>query len=634
MSAAAGRLARRVLVVHVALGVTVTLLLAWLGPHLLLLSPDVAFATLRFSLGWALAAGLLGMALLARRLRGLRFVLRALSLRSTAVEPEDIEGLLRLPGYVALVTVSLGLFVPLLLLSPLRPTILDFNVAVSVALLIAVIVATAALPLHVALRARVSKALELVHPDTMHALVEREMGGEQLRRRVIFRLLAATVMPVGLVAVGAALIAHAHVRVFDAKSRERTAEVIAYALEPLPSVSWNAGRAEAMHRAHALGFAPKVSDEAHPFSVERDRDGRVSLTVPFDEGSATIRFAVSHVGALTQMDFAVALFAVLLASALGYAAGRSLTSDLVSATSRLSLLSTEEVLLGRARAAPPTRWRIVGNLNQAIDTLTERFRVFSEAQSQAIESRETANRARSLLFASVSHDLRNPLNAILGFTALIEETKLEPPQRESLDIIEKRGRELLVLIESILEMARVEAGQLELSPSEVSVEEVVAEAVRKGEELIAGRKVHLIVEVEPDLPKVQVDARRLSLAIAALIGNSARIGEMASRGDEEGAPVRIRATRPLPGDRIEIEVEHLEGSVPTPQIKRLLRGDPDALSQRRYSGLTLGLSLARAIVELHGETLRVSRGAAKTTKFRLGLRKLAKAEAALATAGG
>lgn len=617
MIAEVGQLARRVIVVQVAVGLVVALLLTIFGPRLLLVPREIALAAIRFGLGWGLVVGALAVALIRHRLKTHRFLLRALVLGSSAVEPEDVQGLLRIPSYVATVTISLGLVVPLAFVSPLRPSIIDVNAALSFALLIFVIVAMSALPLLVLIRAAVSRVIELVHPDVMQTLLEREKSSGAHRRRVLARLLAALAMPIGFVAVGAALIAHAHVRSFDARSRERTAEAIAYALEPIPSFRWSAGRSEAMRAAHRLGFAARVSDEVLPFSVHRDEDGRISLTVPFDNGSAILRFAGSHLSALTGADVGLALAAVLLASIFGLAVGRSLTSDLVRATERLEGLSTEEVLRGRVRAAPLARFRIVRNLNAAIDRLTERFRVFAEAQERAIESREIADRSRALLFASVSHDLRNPLNAILGFTTLVAETPLVSAQRESLEIIERRGRELLVLIETILELARAEAGQLELLRQPVSVATLVADGVRKGYELAAGRPIEVVAEIEPELPEIAVDSRRLVLAIAALIGHSARIGEMAGGLEGSSFPVHVRAT--MPSEKVEIEIEHREGVLPTAQVERLLKSEPDVVGQRRYGGLMLGLSLARAIVELHGGTLRATRGPLGTTRLRIGL---------------
>src|SRR5690606_33997442 len=137
-----------------------------------------------------------------------------------------------------------------------------------------------------------------------------------------------------------------------------------------------------------LGFEARVSDQTLPYSLVRDRDGRTSLTVPFDHGAAIIRFAPSQRAAFSSADVIVGLGALALASLIGLAVGRSLTSDLVRVTDRLARLSTDEVLRGSLPDAPKARWRIVKRLNEAIDTLTERSRVFAEAQERAIAARE------------------------------------------------------------------------------------------------------------------------------------------------------------------------------------------------------------------------------------------------------
>lgn len=317
--------------------------------------------------------------------------------------------------------------------------------------------------------------------------------------------------------------------------------------------------------------------------------------------------------AFSSADVIVGLAALGLASLLGLAVGRSLSSDLVRVTERLARLSTDEVLRGTLPDAPKARWRIVKRLNEAIDTLTQRFRVFAEAQERAIAAREAAERSRSLLFASVSHDLRSPLNAILGFTSLVGETPLSDAQRESLDVIERRGRELLVLIETILELARVEAGQLELFRTETPVATVIEQALHKTQELTPGDRLRIDAQVDSDLPPIVADGRRLALALAALIGQTVR-----SRRDRSGDfHVQVRATRSTT-QRIGIDLDFPAGSISTERIARLLRGEPDPSSQRRYSGLALGLSLARAVIELHGGHIQVVR-ASGTPRLRVEL---------------
>src|SRR5678815_287025 len=104
---------------------------------------------------------------------------------------------------------------------------------------------------------------------------------------------------------------------------------------------------------------------------------------------------------------------------------------------------------GRLSVRPP-RFSVIGELESAIERLAERFRVFARAQERAILAREAATRMRGLFFASVSHDLKSPLNAILGFAELVRLEPLTTGQAESLDVIARRGRELLALIETCL----------------------------------------------------------------------------------------------------------------------------------------------------------------------------------------
>jgi len=177
---------------------------------------------------------------------------------------------------------------------------------------------------------------------------------------------------------------------------------------------------------------------------------------------------------------AVGLLAVLVAGALGALFGRALADDLANATRSVRLLGTENVMRGSAQIARPARFAVVADLGRAIEELTERFRVFAGAQERALDARAAAQRMRGLLFASVSHDLKSPLNAILGFAELVSQDELTAAQRESLELITKRGRELLGLIETILDAARVEAGQLNLTPRPTNVGRLVAEGGAQG----------------------------------------------------------------------------------------------------------------------------------------------------------
>jgi signal transduction histidine kinase len=544
-------------------------------------------------------------------------VLRSLALGSATLDPHEIAQLSSVPAHVTAMFVTIvSAAVALFMLAPFRPALLDFETALSLVLLGLIILATAALPLYVAVRAAVARVLELANPDSMQGLLHQAEAAGESRRRLVWRLLLATTTPVGLIAVGSALIAHAHIRNFDAESRVRTAEVVAkIALEASPGAVAQAGRAEAIEAGRNLGFALELAHADANFALERDEGGRVSLTTPLDEGAANIRFEMTAIPPITLADVGIALLAVGVAAALGLAVGRSLSTDLSQATVRVRLLGTEGVLRGVDPAPAPARYAQVFALNRAIDTLAARFRVFARAQERAIEARDAARKLRSLLFASVSHDLKSPLNSILGFAAIVRQKPLSAAQLESLGFIEQSGGELLVLIETILDTAKIEAGKMTLVRSEISVGTAVAEAVRRARLLAATRPLEFEIEVADALPRATGDEGRFTQALSALIWYSARSGEPVSSPGGTVPPVRLKA-KPGAGSkgepRVLIEIEAPKSPIPPDELASLLSSETGGAGRRRYGGLTMGLGLARSLVELQGGSLTV-RGTARGT---------------------
>jgi len=216
------------------------------------------------------------------------------------------------------------------------------------------------------------------------------------------------------------------------------------------------------------------------------------------------------------------------------------------------------------------------------------FREFAAAQERAIVARSQMERTRSMFLASMSHDLRSPLNAILGFATLAAQNpQLSPAQLESLAIIEQRGRELLVLIQTLLDSARAEAGQLRLVRELAAPEAIVAQAVREARDNLAGMGVEILGEAQDDASPVLVDGRRLIQAIVAITTSAARACE---RGI-----IRVRVTTTREALRVEVSVE---GAAPLGAAKMAEALDSPERA-RRLGSLGLGVMLARAIVGLH-----------------------------------
>jgi signal transduction histidine kinase len=447
------------------------------------------------------------------------------------------------------------------------------------------------------------EVLELAPLEPLNVLLSAMELRRLPSRRITMRFLTAVVAPVALMGVGAVLVTHAHLRTLTEQSRRGTAILIARAaLEPSPGPP--AGRAAAATAAGKLGFAVRLerqNAETTDPVVTRDPDGELVVTAPLDEGQAIVRFESDLDPATISGSVAVGLLAVLLAGMLGALFGRVLAQDLEQATRSVRVLGTESVLRGGTKIARPARFALVADLGRAIEDLTARFRVFAAAQERALDGRAAAHRMRGLLFASVSHDLKSPLNAVLGFAELVGQGELTEAQRESLDLIQTRGRELLGLIETILDAARVEAGQLELSPRHGNVSRLVAEAVRKARELAGDAEAPVIVEVGPHLPTVPHDPAYATRALAVIVAHSIRT----AAADPTARVTRVRAcTAALPGrsgERVRIDVEYGSHQVTRPDLDLLFARQATG----RGRGLTLGLSLARSVIELHGGAVEV-----------------------------
>jgi signal transduction histidine kinase len=340
---------------------------------------------------------------------------------------------------------------------PLRPEANDLWTQGELVILATTMASVAALPAYVAMRASVAKVVEQVPVAVTREAIEFEMRRHGVAR-LRYRLLAAVVAPVAFVALGASLLVHTHLQAFAISSREGAAAELVQGI--LGAVAGDErGVREAIDEARSRGFRVELAASTTPFSVTHDDDGKSVVAVPFAEGHAVVHCGVAHASRATGACVALALVAVAIAAMLGWRIGSAYAADVVLVTRELEATGVADVLRGgRSRQSP--RFQSVAALMRASDELGGVFREFANAQQRAIDARAATERMRALFLASMSHDLKAPLNAILGFAQLVSRGKLVDAQRESVEIIEQRGRELLHLIDTILDAARVEAGEL------------------------------------------------------------------------------------------------------------------------------------------------------------------------------
>ena len=384
----------------------------------------------------------------------------------------------------------------------------------------------------------------------------------------------------------------------EERSREATARIVSRAgLEPGPGLIPYAGMQDALVQARALGFYAYSSEESEEYRVEHGKGGRLTVTTPLDVGSATMEFQSSTVGVLSPAVLLLALLASAVAGGFGLIAGRALAQDLRVATREVRELGTEAVITGGTSVVWSARFGMVARLGLAIGTLAARFRVFAHAQERSIEARDAAARMRGLFFASVSHDLKSPLNAILGFTELVRTGgNTTPGQEESLALIERRGRELLALIETILDAARVDAGQLTLVVDTADPKALLDEAIAKARDLEGERDVQIVVEIAPGVSSLRVDRVRLSRALATFLAYAVR--------ESEAPSLRVMLS-PEPNGVARVDVEVPSENFSVPRFEALL--DPTrAPGATEHRGLALALRLGRSIVDVHGGSIEVT----------------------------
>ena len=230
---------------------------------------------------------------------------------------------------------------------------------------------------------------------------------------------------------------------------------------------------------------------------------------------------------------------------------------------------------------------------------------------------EVASTHKSQFLANMSHELRTPLNAILGYTKLITNNiygEVPGKIRDVLERVEQSGRHLLSLINDVLDVSKIEAGQLVLSLGEYSMKEVIHTVVTAVEALAAEKKLSLKVMASPDLPRGRGDERRLTQAVMNLVSNAIKF--------TDAGEVRVQAT--APDGSFLVSVSDTGPGISPADQQRIFEEfqQVDSSSTRKKGGTGLGLSIARRIIELHGGRMWVEStpGEGSTFSFTLPIR--------------
>jgi signal transduction histidine kinase len=255
----------------------------------------------------------------------------------------------------------------------------------------------------------------------------------------------------------------------------------------------------------------------------------------------------------------------------------------------------------------------------------ENVRLFDEIQEKS-KQLEVASQHKSQFLANMSHELRTPLNAILGYTELMADGAYgEPSEKMSavLKRLESNGRHLLGLVNDVLDLSKIEAGQLVLELSEYSIQDI-AQTVRSTlESLAADKKLEFKVEVAPRLPSGRGDGRRLTQVLINLAGNAIKFtdtGEVAIKAEASNGSFYVSVRDTGPG---------ISAADQAKLFQEFQQAD-NAITKKK-GGTGLGLAISKRIVEMHGGRIWIDStvGEGSTFSFTVPVRVERQVEAAM-----
>lgn len=253
----------------------------------------------------------------------------------------------------------------------------------------------------------------------------------------------------------------------------------------------------------------------------------------------------------------------------------------------------------QARALNQTRKQVEEQTMQIIEQ-NEALEAAIQSAEEARQSMEAANLAKSRFLANMSHELRTPLNAIIGYTELILDSTygdINERVRGTLTRVERSGRLLLGLINEVLDLSKIEAGQFKLDVASFRLNDAINAIVVSLEGLAREKGLRLFALAAPDLPPVVGDERRIGQVLMNLVGNAVKFTdsgevEIAAKIDAESVLITVRDTGPG------VPLEFRE------QIFKEFQ-QADTSTTRSKGGTGLGLAIAKRIVEMHGGDLRL-----------------------------
>jgi signal transduction histidine kinase len=349
----------------------------------------------------------------------------------------------------------------------------------------------------------------------------------------------------------------------------------------------------------APGRVPSLRTKAELLAIDLNQHATELANAMTAKTDALIAQNASAYENSRDLFIGVAVGAIVLALLLGFVLSWSVTGPIQRIDSRLAAIASGD-FSGHVDATNRDELgALAANVNRMSDELRRLYREL-----------ETASQHKSDFLANMSHELRTPLNAIIGFSQVLREGMVgdvNEKQAEYLEDILSSGHHLLSLINDVLDLSKVEAGQVELELAPFSLQEALERGVAMVRERAIQDGVRVSLAPNPDVDVVSGDERRIRQVIFNLLSNAVKF-------TPAGGAVDVRATR-VNGE-VSVSVADTGPGIAAEDLRRVFEEfQQTEAGIERGEGTGLGLALSKRLVELHGGRIWVDSEPGKGSTF-------------------